>query len=200
MSREHIDLLKRIDKIKGLQDVRVFYNTNATQTATDEVLQLWSQCKLIEIYFSIDDIGHRFEYQRTGAKWYNVEKNIEWFKVNMPHNHMFNINCVWSYLNLYYLDELWAWYQNTLPNNRYGDPCQLILQKAIGPFGITHLNAHTVDTLRHKFSTNQTLLSLLNDIIVNNCGHDDFWDLVRKIDLVRNNDFSKICPEWSALL
>jgi len=200
MSSEHINLLQRIDKIKGLQDVRVFYNTNGTQKVTDEVLQLWSRCKLIEIYFSIDDIRYRFEYQRTGAKWSDIEKNIEWFKVNMPHNHMFNINCVWSYLNLYYLDELWAWYQETLPSNRYGDPCQLLLQKAIGPFEITHLSAHTVNILRHKFSTNEKLLSLLNDIIVNDCSHDDFWDLVRKIDHVRNNDFSKICPEWSALL
>lgn len=200
LSSAHLDLLQRVKKVRGLGDVRVFYNTNGTQRVSDEVLEIWEQCKLVEIYFSIDDIGHRFEYQRTGARWPDVVENIEWFKINMPHNHMFNINCVWSYLNLYHLDELWHWYETVLPSNRYGDPCNLMFQKVIGPFAINHLSASVIDLLRDKFHNNHTLLSLLKNLKVNNNGHGVFWNMIKKIDHVRHTDFTKVCPEWSKLL
>lgn len=200
MSGAHVNLLLAIEKVKGLGDVRVYYNTNGTQIVNEQVLELWEKCRLIEIYFSIDDVGQRFEYQRTGAKWNNIIQNIGWYKRNMPNNHMFNINCVWGYLNLYYLDELWDWYQETLPTNRYGDPCRLILQKAIGPFEIKHLGPAVLVRLQEKFSSNQSLLSLLGDIKSSNDSHDLFWKHVKKIDRVRGNDFRDICPEWSACL
>jgi hypothetical protein len=200
MSTAHFDLLQRVDQVKGLQDVRVFYNTNGTQTVDDSVLRLWEKCRLIELYFSIDDIGKRFEYQRTGAKWSEVQNNIEWFKINMPHNHMFKINCVWGYLNLYYLDELYQWYQNTLPANRYGDPCNLIFQKAIGIFRINHLGHDAISFLKEKFKDNNQLLQLLVDIKVENNDHTVFWKAIEKIDSVRSNKFSSVCPEWSKFL
>ena len=76
LSDNHINLLKKIKEDKGLADVRIFYNTNGTQIVSDEVLKIWEECKLIELYFSIDDIGSRFEYQRTGANWNNVKNNL----------------------------------------------------------------------------------------------------------------------------
>jgi hypothetical protein len=200
MSDAHINLIKQVEKVKGLQDVRIFYNTNATQIVTDEVLSLWERCKLVEIYFSIDDIGHRFEYQRTGAKWSQIVKNIRWFEDNMPHNHMFNINCVWGYLNLFYLDELYRWHQETLPANRYGDPCKLLFQKAIGVFEIDYLSSTTISSLQKKFAKNDKLLSLLSGIEISDRPHSKFWKNINAIDTVRGNDFRKICPEWSALL
>lgn len=200
MSDAHYRLLQKVEQVKGLGDVRVFYNTNGTKIVGDHVLKLWEKCKLVEIYFSIDDIGPRFEYQRTGAKWSDLQNNIRWFKDNMPHNHMFNIHCVWSYLNLYYLDELWQWYQENLTSNRYGDPCKLIFQKAIGPFQITHLRQATLVALEKKFAGNQHLLSLLSGIEIIETSYDKFWTTVDRIDRVRGNDFKTLCPEWSSLL
>jgi len=200
LSDAHIRLLERIDRVKGLGDVRVFYNTNGTVKVDDHVLDLWSRCKLIEIYFSIDDIGRRFEYQRTGASWDKVAKNISWFYHNMPHNHMFNINCVWGYLNLFYLDQLQQWHQDNLPTNRYGDPCNLLFQKAIGTFSIQHLNANALLTLKNKFSSSPDLLNLLNGIKESDSEHTNFWNTIKKIDAVRNTAFEDICPEWSIYL
>ena len=75
LSSHHVNLLKKIQQVKGLSDVRVFYNTNGTIKVSDSILALWEKCKLIELYFSIDDIGPRFNYQRTGADW---EKVLKW--------------------------------------------------------------------------------------------------------------------------
>lgn len=200
MSNAHFNLLKKVKKVKGLSDVRVFYNTNGTCTVSQEILELWEECKLVELYFSIDDIGPRFEYQRTGASWHVLLDNIQWFKNNMPHNHMFKVNCVWGYLNLFYLDEFYQWHQRDFGSSRYGDTCHLIFQKAIGKFGIQHLSQHTIDVLKNKFSTVGPLLDLLGGIKISDADHNKFWQKIDQIDQVRYTKFKDICPEWSRLL
>ena len=201
LSTDHIDLLNKVKEVKGLGDVRVFYNTNGTVKASDQLLSLWEECKLIEIYFSIDDVGKRFDYQRTGAKWSDVQANIVWYKREMPHNHMFNINCTWSYLNLYYLDELVDWYQNNFKTNRYGDPTNLLFQKAIGSFSIDHISVAGYNKLINKFQDYPQLLALIRSLdIKDSVDHNNFWEYVNQLDSLRNTSFRNMCPEWSELL
>jgi organic radical activating enzyme len=131
LSNNHINLLEKIKEVKGLQDVHVIYNTNGTKRASEKLLNLWAECQLVELYFSIDDVGERFNYQRTGAIWNEVVENLKWYKENMPVNHMFKINCTWGYLNLFYLNELVNWHKNHFNANRLGDPIELIFQKVV---------------------------------------------------------------------
>jgi hypothetical protein len=200
MVDNHINLLKRIKDVKGLSDVRVFYNVNATQTVSDSVLKLWEECRLIELYFSIDDVGPRFNYQRTGADWRQVQTNLGWFYDNMPHNHMFNINCTWSYLNLFYLDELYDWYSNNFSANRYGDPTNLIFQKGLDDYSLDHVSRSTYDILVTKFKDYPMLLELVNSLNINDNPHDKFWANITALDGVRNTDFKAVSPEWSSIL
>ena len=201
LSQSHEELLIKIKEVKGLSDVRVFYNTNATVLPTDSVLKLWEECQLIELYFSIDDVGERFNYQRTGADWGAVNNNLRWFYKHMPHNHMFNINCVWSYLNLFYLDELVDWYKNEFRQNRYGDPTNLIFQRAIGPFNINAVSNKTYQKLLDKFINYPELQLLIRSLSVDDSSnHQLFWEQVNKIDRVRKQNFKHICAEWSQLL
>lgn len=200
LSDRHLRLLEKIERVRGLSDVRVFYNTNGTQLVDDSILDIWSRCRLVELYFSIDDVGERFEYQRTGAKWHELENNIQWFYTHMPHNHMFKINAVWSYLNLYYLNELVDWHQKHLPANRYGDKCDLIFQRAIGVFAVNYLDKSVIKTLQHKFYDYPSLLLLLSDIEQSDRSHSQFWDSIDRIDSVRGVNFRQVCPEWSKLL
>jgi hypothetical protein len=200
LSDNHITLLKKIKQVKGLGDVRIFYNTNATVRPSPEVLDIWAECKLVEIYFSIDDVGARFEYQRPGSTWHHVIDTMTWFHKNMPHNHMFNINCVWSYLNLYYLDELYDWYQANFKTNRYGDPVQLIFQKAHSECQIHSLNPCAHATLIEKFKNYPELIALVQSLKIDNTVPTRFLNYIKKLDAVRGNDFHSLCPEWSKLL
>ena len=199
LSKHHVNLLKKIEQVKGLGDVRVYYNTNGTVRVSDSVLALWEKCKLIELYFSIDDVGSRFNYQRTGANWNEVLHNLQWYTDYMPHNHMFNVNCVWSYLNLYYLDELVDWHASSFNANRYGDPVNLIFQKAEGNFTIDHLSTEAKQLLLKKFKGYPELRNLVNSLSENS-DHSKFWATVDKIDQVRLTKFAKLCPEWSELI
>lgn len=200
LTENHMRLLQKIKQAKGLADVRVFYNTNGTQRVSAEILELWSECLLVELYFSIDDVGTRFDYQRTGANWAEVTDNLQWYYDNMPHNHMFNINCVWGYLNLFYLDELVNWYTDNFATNRYGDPTNLIFQQAIGDYNIKHWSQHAHDRSAKKFENHPELLKLINTLSISDNPHDNFWNNISQLDHVRNTDFKSLCPEWSNLL
>jgi hypothetical protein len=200
LSDSHQELLQIIDEQKGLSDVRVFYNTNGTTTVGQDVLDLWEKCFLVELYFSIDDIGKRFDYQRTGFTWSALEDNLKWFYENMPHNHMFNINCTWSYLNFYYLNELYRWYESKLRTNRYGDPVNFILQKAIGDCALNHITPETKDILQKRFSDFPALLMILDSLSVNDDPHDKFWSYIDSLDNIRTQNFRSLCFEWSQLI
>ena len=200
LSENHVRLLSKIHEIKGLADVRVFYNTNGTKTVSDDILKLWEKCKLIEIYFSIDDVGQRFEYQRTGIKWNKLKSNVDWFYKNMPHNHLFNINCTWGYLNFFYLDEMYDWWKEKFSCNRYQDPTNLIFQKAIGTFALNHVSSDTYSVLEDKFHNYKEIQLLLKFLTVSDQSHDNFWKNISNLDKIRNTDFRILNPEWSKLI
>ena len=161
-------------------------------------LEYWS------LYFSIDDIGERFNYQRTGANWNDVIKTIEWYKDNMPVNHMFKINCTWGYLNLFYLDELVDWYTDNFSTNRLGDPVDLIFQKVIDNvfnLSIDNISTELKTILFKKFKNYPKLLELVNTLREDDTEtHKKFWASIEKIDNVRTIKFQDICPEFSAIL
>jgi len=200
MSRAHINLLQKIKAKKGLADVRVFYNTNGTIRVSDEVLALWSECRLVELYFSIDDVGARFNYQRTGADWQQLQDNLAWYRDTMPVNHMFNINCSWGYLNIYYLNELVDWYEREFKTNRLGDATNLIFQKVVGDFSFDFASLELKQTLENKFKDYPTLQALVKTVATSTTKHTRFWDKIQQIDQVRATSYFSICPEWIELL
>ena len=66
---EHVEFLRSIvDKSK----VRLNYNTNGTVMPTESLLVLWAEFDLVQLDFSIDDIGPRFEYLRYPARMFSL--------------------------------------------------------------------------------------------------------------------------------
>jgi MoaA/NifB/PqqE/SkfB family radical SAM enzyme len=200
LSINHINLLKKTKEVKGLGDVHVHYNTNGTKRVSQEVLDLWAECQLVELYFSIDDIGPRFNYQRTGADWDEVVGNLQWYKANMPTNHMFKINCTWGYLNLFYLNELVSWYNDNFSTNRLGDPIVLIFQKAIGNCSINHITAGLKLSLMTKFKNYPVLLDIVSSLDDSNKDHSNFLKYIDQIDKIRNIYFRDVCSEFASLI
>lgn len=79
MIEQHFDLLRVLVKHRVAHQVEIHYNTNGTQFPL-HAAEIWKNFKAVEIAFSIDDIGSRFEYQRSGADWEIVNQNIAKFK------------------------------------------------------------------------------------------------------------------------
>ena len=77
--KEHFEFLEKLVDLGIAGNVEIHYNTNGTQYPKNGP-DIWRHFKLVEIAFSIDDVGPRFEYQRKNAKWDEVNKNLNKFK------------------------------------------------------------------------------------------------------------------------
>ena len=110
LTNEHLTVLK---KIKDLSTVDISYNTNGSIYPSDETLDLWSQAKSVDINFSIDGIGKRFEEIRTPLKWDKVSDVIK--RVNLLNG--INIACAYTIgkHNVFDLEETINWFAD-LPN------------------------------------------------------------------------------------
>lgn len=129
LSKEHVALLTAIpDKSK----VHITYNTNATILPSVELMQLWEQFRLVQLDFSIDDLGTRFEYQRYPANWEQVVQNLQWFIDNAPHNCMFATNTSIGVLNHDNIDNLMTWLSANFSVNKYTDPIEHRTQLTMG--------------------------------------------------------------------
>ena len=108
--QEHFDLLKFAVEKGYSKNIDIHYNTNGTVDPDES--WLWQHFGRVDIAFSIDNVGKRFEYERYGAKWDEVNDNISWISsykqhdgVNLTTQLCFTVNIQ----NVYYLDELLSW-------------------------------------------------------------------------------------------
>jgi hypothetical protein len=111
MIQEHWDLLKFAADNGYSRNIDIHYNTNATQELGEHTA-VWSKFGRVDIAFSVDNVGDRFEYERYGADWVLANKIIddvhfakEVDSPNITTQLCFTINIQ----NVYYLDELLAW-------------------------------------------------------------------------------------------
>ena len=113
MIEEHFEMLQGIVDRGIAHQVEIHYNTNGTHypEAADAILKHF---KTVEIAFSIDDIGKRFEYQRTNAVWAEVCGNIDRFRdlKEQNSNIVLQICTTVNVFNVRYLGEVAEWIQN----------------------------------------------------------------------------------------
>lgn len=133
LNKEHLDLLKAIPVP---ENVILNYNTNGTVRASVELIALWEKFKLVQLDFSIDDIGERFEYQRYPASWDEVVSNLDWYRDTMPVNIMFDIAATVSILNASNQHNIQAWFSENFSTNRVTDPIRYRTQPAYGVLAV----------------------------------------------------------------
>jgi MoaA/NifB/PqqE/SkfB family radical SAM enzyme len=73
---EHYKILKELDRRK-MYHVRLIYNTNFSklQFKDMDVLELWNKFESVSVGASLDAMGPRAEYMRTGTVWTETESN-----------------------------------------------------------------------------------------------------------------------------
>jgi len=104
---QHFELLRYAVEQDHAKNIEIHYNTNGT--VFPEQAELWANFKHVEIAFSIDNVGARFEYERYGADWNLVQENIAKF-TEMRNNKISTQLCTTMNIqNVYYLPELCEW-------------------------------------------------------------------------------------------
>ena len=157
LSKEHVKFLHAIEH---KENVHLNYNTNGTILPSKELLNLWEQFKLVQLDFSIDDIGKRFEYQRYPAKWDQVTDNLQWYIDNAPHNCMFATSTSVGILNHSNIEQLNKWLQKNFHTTRFTDPIEHRQQSTVGTFALKDADKRksriiaTLDSIDRRRGTN----------------------------------------------
>jgi MoaA/NifB/PqqE/SkfB family radical SAM enzyme len=104
---QHFELLRYAVEQGYSKNIEIHYNTNGT--VFPEQAELWANFKHVEIAFSIDNVGTRFEYERYGADWNEVQANIAKFTAMRSNKISTQLCTTMNIQNVYYLPELCNW-------------------------------------------------------------------------------------------
>lgn len=78
--------------------IRLIMNTNGTVMNT-EILELFKSFDNTSLYFSIDDVDARYNYERWPAKWEKVSKTLAW--VNQSPAHPGLQKCLYASISVF---------------------------------------------------------------------------------------------------
>ena len=204
MIQEQFDILQKCIDLGVAKDIDVHYNTNGTQFPEHALEKIWPHFKRIELAVSIDDIDKRFEYQRTNAKWSEVNENILKFKDSGLHNLKIHICTTINFFNIMYIDELakkvkeWDpefWFINVLSTPTEFD-VQRIDTKAKG-----EIVRKLTDCKIYKQEIKQAINYLSNDPTNPEYEIDKKrrWK-IKAIDNVRKENFKEVFPDLNKLV
>ena len=204
MIAEHFDMLQGIVDRGIAHQVEIHYNTNGTQWP-ERGPDIWKHFKTVEIAFSIDDIGERFEYQRTNADWAVVLDTItsfQYLRDQMPNIQLQCCSTV-NVFNVRYIDQL-AWW---ISLQKFDFVYWNIMHDA-WYFSVATLPDATKTAITHHLKFNAAPAAYQQDIngvvdfMNNGASTDGFMTRMKIADLdrKRNQDFAVICPEMAQLI
>lgn len=213
ITKEHFDLL-RLLIAKGRTDVDLTYNTNLSTLTygNNNLIDLWDKFRSVTLGISIDDLGNRAEYFRSGTKWQTLVTNLETLRDRYPRIQRY-VNCTVNLTNVYYLPELFTY----LTSQRFIGPEQFNINLLLDP------DEYRIDVLpvKAKFFVMQKLQKFVDQLLRNKCekaAHDfrnivshmmkvdnsrllpQFYERTRKLDELRGEAFVRTYPELSKLV
>jgi hypothetical protein len=105
-----------------------------------QVFEIWQEYNRVNLDFSFDDIGDRFEYLRWPAKWDQALDTFNYILNKIGPNSSINIYIVDSVLNNPYLTEIKDWWKNNYPTDAYNRPIRVDIIPADGNWGVADLS------------------------------------------------------------
>ena len=204
MIEEHFRMLQGIVDRGIAHQVEIHYNTNGTQYP-EQAESIWRHFKTVEIAFSLDDVGKRFEYQRSNAEWSLVCANLDRFRDLKEQNSNIELQVCTTVniFNVRYLGDVARWleqnqesfnfvYWNMMHDAWYFSIACLPdgAKKAISEY------LDSVDTIyRNEFDR-------IKDFMNSGASTDGFMTCMKIADLdrKREQDFAEICPEMAQLI
>ena len=204
MIKEHFDMLQGLIDRGIAGNIEIHYNTNGTQWP-EQGPEIWKHFKTVEIAFSIDDVGERFEYQRTNAVWSEVLINIERFRQlrQQTSNIHLQVCSTVNVFNVYYLETLAQWIEQQGFDFVYWNMMHEAYYFSIGTLPETAKKAIT-DKLRSAQvnEQNRREFELIIDFMNRGASLDGqiLRMKINDLDRKRQQNFSTVEPEMATLI
>jgi len=195
---EHFKLLRYAVEHGYSSRIDIHYNTNGTVYPNDEEIELWKKFRNVEIAVSVDNVSDRFEYERYGAKWDEIQENVK--KFNAMKTGLINTQvCMTINIqNVYYLPELCDWVNeqafDLVHFNMLHDPkvmCISRMTKNAQELVINRLTNYQFTT-KHRVEIDKII-----QFIKNGSGSDgkEFLQKMQTTDAYREQSFLTTHPE-----
>jgi radical SAM protein with 4Fe4S-binding SPASM domain len=210
MMEEHYSFLESL-LAKNQTNLHLRYNTNlsALTLKGKRALDYWKKFKTITLAVSIDAIGEKGEYIRSGLKWNKLLENIELIKKQCPHIKI-QIAPTVSNLSILSLCDLHQFfvenslikindiYLNVLDRPNYYN-CKNS-PKSVKEKSKQNLIAH-IDWLNENNASQVVIkeFEAVIDYMMTTANATDLKEFVKqteKLDTIRNEDFNSIFQEF----
>jgi hypothetical protein len=197
LSNTHVQILEQLQDHVDISQISLWYHSNGTQQVSDSILKFWKKFKMLEIYFSLDDMGPRMEYQRWPVVWNKIHENMLWFQENLPHNGLLRIERTIGVLSAYWVDELEQWAQQYFSQSKYGDSISINYHVCTGEYSLDAVSNLYKQAVLDKFKpghwVHNTFKNLKTDSIMD---IDKLFAHLNYHDKYRNQNWKTVYPEF----
>ena len=183
LSKSHVEFLKAIP---NKSQVSIGYNTNGTILPSEELFSLWTSFKVVNIVFSIDDTGERFEYIRYPANWIETISTIQKIKETISPNIYLHVLTAIGLLNIFSYPETVQWFENNLNLSEYR------WQWTNGILSCQVLPVEYEMVLRDIYKNTKFEYIIKGIKFNNNANLNQQITYLRGIEFQRKNDYKKI--------
>lgn len=191
----YIKFFENLAKYRTYDNLSIMIFTNGTVRPKEEFVDILNKCKDVRIFFSIDDIEQRFEYQRRGAKWSKVVTNINWFKENLQASLGFNIT--YSMFNIFYLDETYQKLEQLFPDLHRNYSA---FNSGLADCSAQNLAAKEYELIVNKIKDINELNFLQEYLQIKEKPYQNFIDYVLKYDTITGMSYPNSHPEFWDLI
>jgi hypothetical protein len=190
---DHLLILRRLQELGRLGEISVSYNTNGTQRPSAEAIELWRQCRLIKLYFSIDGTQQSYEYVRWPAKWLQTVQNLLELRDTLPSNVMFGFNVTVAAYNIFEIADVLDWFKYNYSTNREQDPSDFVYQTAknFDPIFLCEPAKQAAIKRLEQIDEFQGIVTDLKNHI-NYCASDEWCERLDKIDQRRGMNWRQV--------
>lgn len=199
--KKHFAILQYLVDQGVSNRIELHYNSNAT-VYPESAIPMWDKFKHVGISFSIDNIGKRFEYERYGEIWANVESTIDKFLILNKDKFSFDIYCTLSALNVADAHTVYQFgkLKNlTVTYNILSEPNELSMDILTTP-----AKQYIIDTLVNETDNGfiDKITPILNKLKTGstNVPLDNFWNTINLLDSTRGQRFLDYYPDLYKLL
>lgn len=193
----YVDFFTNLSRARDLRDIRVVIFSNGTVIPQPQLWSLLVRCASVDLYFSIDDTGERFEYQRHGGRWSRVLDNLAWFDQHAPSHFTLGFHPTYSLLNIYYVGQLCAFMQERFPGwqRRWGP-----YHVGTGPCSADVLPGPVRDAVLERAGHFEELSFLTSYIRPHSRDFSDFLHYISRYDRATKSSYHSTHPEFYDLL
>lgn len=192
VSPEGKSLITKISETEYAKRITIVITTNGS-IYNKSLLNILERFKQVNILVSLDDVGDRLEYQRHGAVWPVIQKNITSFK-GIP-NVRLSLHPTINNYNIWDIQDYFKW---AADNNLTS-----VINVLHGPeyLSIKNLPRKLKNEVWTKHQDLREMRDTMNIMMEAPDPDDDiylhnFISETERLDRIRKEDFQSVFPEW----